>query len=514
MIERLAGIERLDLCLRANARLQPDALALRYARGALAGTELTWRELDHRADAIAAFLVAQGVRPGDRCAIFLADDPAALASVYAVMRIGAAVVPIDPFWGDTSIRNIIAHAEVSWMLGADAATLSRHAPSDAVGRTPYASLPVAGAAAAAADRDDPDEVALIAFTSGTTSDPKGVVITHRQIRAAYRIGAEALAIERPQRFACVFRVSGLGILGVCFLFAAVHGAGTVLLPEIDGASARRFWADCDAHKIDFVYLVPAVVQLINRLAAPPAPGAHVPLCAVAAAPLPVEAFDTFKSRFPAKLRNIYGLTELSFAILFGAPGPDGRGLLTIGDGGAVGTRLVDGDGTIVAGRGEGELQILSPSACSGYWRNPQASAALFTPDGWVRTGDLVRRDEHGHYHVAGRLKDVVIHGGFNIHLADVDETLLAHPLVLGASSVGLPDPVYGEIVAGAVHVADPEAASERDLLAWSREHLGVNRAPKRIFRFAEALPLNGAGKTVRHLVKAEIERRLAEETRA
>jgi acyl-CoA synthetase (AMP-forming)/AMP-acid ligase II len=508
MDDRVIGSARLDTVLRVLATAQGDEPAIVFIERGEAVGRISWRELDEAADAICRHLIDRGVTAGYRCAVFLQHDRAALAAVYGIMRAGAIVVPVDPQWGEQSIAAILRHADVAHAIGADPAFYARFAPDAPF--TTYADLPRTAPGGRLPDRDDADEVALLAFTSGTTSEPKGVVITHRQIRFAYNLGRSEIALSGARRFGCFFRLSGLGIMGVNFFFAAAHGATTYVFGEPGIGDAKRFWRACQRWEIDFVYLVPALVQLINRLAEPPDRALPRPLCACAAAPLPRVALDHFQTSFDATLINIYGLTELTFAIMFGARDADGRGLLTIGDGGPIGTRLVDQDGAVLVGAAEGELQIASPSACAGYWRNPAATAALFDGE-WLRTGDIAARDDAGRYVIVGRKKDVVIRGGFNIHLSEVDEVLLAHPDVIAAAAVGVPDPLYGEQVIAAVCPRDGTLHADA-MIAWCRARLGTNRAPKRVV-FMDRLPVNGAGKVVRRLVKMQVERHLQERVR-
>ncbi|WP_298464061.1 class I adenylate-forming enzyme family protein [uncultured Erythrobacter sp.] len=496
MADTLQSELRLDGVLANLARTNPGGESIVFASEDGAGLCHSWQELNEAANAIGNELIDAGLKPGDRCAVFLEHGFRVVAAVYGLLRIGVVMVPIDPAWGRRSIASILSHTDITFAIGSDPSFFGKFETGCSFAT--YESLPLSlDGAAPPPLRGNPDEIAILAFTSGTTSEPKGVVITHRQIRFAYRLGRDEIAIKSPKRFGCFFRLSGLGILGVCFFFAAAHGATTVVFGELSAGGAKYFWKRCEEWQIDFAYMVPAVVQLVNRLAELPPNGSSKATFACAAAPLAREAQDTFQNRFNATLLNIYGLTELSFAIMFGARDSAGRGRITIGDGGPIETRLVDMDSRTVIGPGEGELQLKSPSACNGYWNNPNATEDLFQ-DGWLKSGDIARRDKDGDYYIVGRLKDVVIHGGFNIHLSDVDEALLAHENVLAAASVGVPDRLYGERVVAAVQLRDRQQGTDQ-ILEWCRGELGVNRAPSRILQ-VEKIPVNGAGKVMRRKV--------------
>lgn len=500
---------RLEAVLRLRADADPDGAALVYARAPLAGTAVSWGELDRWTDAFAAALRGAGVQPGDRVALVLEDDPACIAAIYGTMRAGAVVIPIDPRWGSAAIARVLQHADIHRLaaasahkaidqLGLDRGHEARFLAFCPAPTGPVPRVPDAGSA---------DDLAMIAFTSGTTSGPKGVMLRHRHLQAAYASCAECLELGAVRRFGCTLRLSGLGVLGTGYLLAHHVGATAVVLPELTLETARELWAECARHEIDFIYLVPALVQLLNRLAAPGEPGARRPLVMVGAAPISEEAHATFQARFGARMFNCYGLTEAAFAVFFGQRRPDGFGTTSIGKARGVEARLLDTAGRVVEGAGSGLLQFRGPMLSDGYWRHPEATRALFD-DGWLVTGDIAERDADGHYFIRGRQKDVVIRGGFNIHLQEVDEALLDHPAVLGACSVGAPDRTSGEEVYALVKLGGDDPPREAELLAWCRQRLGDGRAPRRIVFTSGEIPRNGAGKLLRRDALAQITERL------
>ncbi len=501
---------RLEEILRLRAKADPDGAALVYARVPFAGTTVSWGELDRWTDAFAQALRGAGVRAGDRIALVLTDDPACIAAIYGTLRAGGVVIPIDPRWGIAAIARILQHAEIHRLvaksaseafaqLGLDRAYEPCFVPFSAAPVEPVEAMPAAGSV---------DDLAMIAFTSGTTSGPKGVMLRHRHLHAAYASCTESLDLRAARRFGCILRLSGLGVLGTGYLLAHYCGATSVVLPELTLPTAHEFWTETARHEIDFIYLVPALVQLLNKLAVPARPGAHLPLVMVGAAPITPEAHETFQTRFGTRMFNCYGLTEASFAVFFGQARPDGFGTTSIGQARGVEARLLDANGRVIEGAGSGHLQFRGPMLSDGYWRNAEATRELFD-DGWLVTGDLAERDDGGHYFIRGRLKDVVIRGGFNIHLQEVDEALLSHPAVLGACSVGAPDKISGEEVYALVKLKDDGTPlREAELLAWCRKRLGDGRAPRRIVYASTDIPRNGAGKVARRDALATIADRL------
>jgi long-chain acyl-CoA synthetase len=497
---------RFDEIVRLRAQTTPEAAAVVYARAPFDGTIVRWSELDRWTDAFARTLHRAGVVSGDRVALVLKDDPACLAAIYGTLRAGAVVIPIDPRWGIGAIARILQHAEIHCLVADRAATafdqlgLDRGYEPGFVGfcaapAGPVERMPVAGTV---------DDLAMIAFTSGTTSGPKGVVLRHRHLLEAYASCTRCLDLTAVRTFGCTLRLSGLGVLGTGYLLAHFCGATAVVLPELTLETAREFWAICARHQIDFLYLVPALIQLMTKLTQPLPPGAHLPLVMVGAAPIAPEAHEAFQVRFGARMFNCYGLTEAAFAVFFGQQRPDGFGTASIGRPRGIEARLIDGDGCVVeTAAGAGLLQFRGPMLSEGYWRHPEATREMFV-DGWLVTGDLAERDADGHYFIRGRQKDVVIRGGFNIHLQEVDEALLAHPQVIGACAVGAPDKYAGEEVYALVKLKHDGALREAELLAWCKQRLGDGRSPRRIVYSTAEIPRNGAGKVIRRAALDQI----------
>jgi len=497
---------RLDQIVRLRAQTDPDAAAVIYARAPFAGTTVRWAELDRWTDAFAATLHRAGVQPGDRVAVVLKDDPACIAAIYGIWRAGAVVIPIDATWGISAISRILQHADLHGLVAHSAAEAFDQLGLERIyepGFVAFCASPV-GPVKRAPVVGSADDLAMIAFTSGTTSGPKGVTLRHRHLQAAYASCTQCLDLTGVRTFGCTLRLSGLGVLGTGYLLAHYCGATAVVLPELTLETAREFWTTSARHQIDFLYLVPALVQLMNKLSLPLPPGGHMPLVMVGAAPITPEAHDGFQTRFGARMFNCYGLTEASFAVFFGQQRPDGFGTTSIGKARGVEARLLDPDGHVIeTAAGAGLLQFRGPMVSDGYWRHPEATREMFS-GGWLVTGDLAERDADGHYFIRGRQKDVVIRGGFNIHLQEVDEALLSHPAVLGACSVGAPDRISGEEVYALVKLKDDGTLREAELLAWCKQRLGDGRAPRRIVYSAVELPRNGAGKLIRRDALARI----------
>lgn len=458
--------------------------ALSFRRIPHLGVELTWGALCERSLDLAEKLAARRVREGTRCAVVLADHPDLLPLLLAVWRVEAVVVPVDPMWGEQTTAGVLEHsgAEVVILVGPDGLeTASRQARV----------APVL-----------PSGTAMISYTSGSASNPKGVVLKHRHLLAAYEGGAQALGAllgGPPRRMGCVMRMSGLGVLGMHYLWSAVLGAEVVVMPELGLANVRTFWAEVAAAGVDLTYLVPPLVNLVARLASTPPPDMPPMYCLSGGAALSPAVQERFQDRFGAVLMNAYGLTECSFAVFFGDLNAGGWGTSSIGRSGSCEARLVDDSGAVVIGPGQGELQLSGSPVSAGYYDNDRANYELFD-DVWVRTGDVAARDDEGRYWIVGRHKDVVLKGAFTVYLTDLEEAAVDLDGVTEAAAVRIDLPCGGEDV-GLIVVGDNDEAL-RMIPDELVRRLGRQRAPRRVVQSSERLPRIGQGKLDRCAVQA------------
>jgi acyl-CoA synthetase (AMP-forming)/AMP-acid ligase II len=460
---------------------RPDEPALTFARPPHDGVLWTWRQLARRSVELAERLGAAGVPLGARCAVVLADHPDLLPTLLAIWRNGGVVVPLDPRWGDILTTRIVSHSRAVIVLDVAAGSMS---PSREPRRSDAVVLPPG--------------TAMISYTSGSTADPKGVVLRHRHLLSAYHGGVGALVrlLGRvPGRFGCSMRMSGLGVLGVHYLWAAVAGAEAVVLPELTLSTARGYWAALAAHGVELTYLVPPLVELLNRAGTAPTGATPVPVVLAGGAPLSPAVQRRFQERFGAVLLNAYGLTEASFAVFFGDRDASGWGTGSIGRPATAAARVRRADGTVVEGAAEGELELSGPAVCDGYYDNPDATAALFR-EGWLATGDLVRRDEQGRFWIVGRVKEAVMKGGFPVYLSEVEEAAAELSGVTEAAAVRLDLPSGEDI--GLLVRTGGDSALEADALRVELERrLGRHRAPRRVVCVPHALPRVGQGKVDR-----------------
>jgi acyl-CoA synthetase (AMP-forming)/AMP-acid ligase II len=461
------------------AEEQPNEYALIIERKPYAGTKMTWADLLQRSEDLARKLHGRGIANGARCAVTLTDHPDTLPLLLALWRLDATAVLIDRLWGARRRDGVIEHGGAT-----HAVTLESVLDISTLDRVTQA-----------ARHELPTGTAMLGYTSGSTGDPKGVAFVHDKLALTMRAASAAIASYRgsaPRRIACSMRLSGSGVLNLHFTWAAFSSATTVVLPELTIESARDYWARIADFGIEQTFLVPPLIELLNHVAQPRAKNAPAPICLTGSAPLSARTQERFQQKFELPLLNAYGLSETMCASFFGQIGTDGRATNSIGLPWLLEARIKTSDGELVPDVGEGELELTGPTIFDGYYGNAAATAESF--DGrWFRTGDIVRRDHTGRFHIVGRRKDVVMKGGFSVYFNEVEEAALALNGVLEAAVV----PVVlaqGEDMGLIVRVERDSQITADEVLRFVREDIGAHRAPYRVVKIDSGLPRTGQDK--------------------
>ena len=479
---------------------------------------LTWRDLRERARRLATGLARLGVRPGDRVATLLPNGTPLCVAAFATLELGALVVPLNTKLRRDELRFLLADAAPRALV-ADPAFYGEIEPLRpelppaahilAGGGPPapdtlalddlLAAAPWAGAAPAEAV--GADAPALILYPSGTTGRPKGAIATHANVVHSCLTFERVYGLrdgERSLVMVPLFHVTGL----VAQLFAMTTVAGTVvLMPRFDAGAALRLLA---AEGITHLVAAPTVyVMLMAQPGHRAVPLPRLRILGYGGAPIASDTVRGLRDWLPAaRLHNTYGLTETSspatcLADADALPRVDSVGRpIPVGE-----CRTVDPEtGKDVAAGEVGELWIRGPMVVAGYWANPAATAAAIVQDGWLRTGDLATIDAEGYVLIRDRIKDMINRGGEKVYCVEVEEVLCAHPGVLEAAVVGLPDPVYGERVKACV-VARPGAYLDAgDVQAWARARLARFKTPE-VVEILDTLPRNPNGKVMKALLR-------------
>jgi acyl-CoA synthetase (AMP-forming)/AMP-acid ligase II len=296
------------------------------------------------------------------------------------------------------------------------------------------------------------------------------------------------------RVLAVLPLYHINAFAVTMLAPLAHGGSLALAPRF---SVAQFWAQAIDMRCTWLNVVPTIISYLLESESPPRESLRgIRFCRSASAPLPPEQHRAFEAKFGIGIVETMGLTETAAPAFSNPLAPGLRKIGSVGraSGGEAG--VVDAALAPVADGSTGEIVVRGPHVMRGYYKDSHATRASFTPDGWFRTGDLGHRDADGFFFVTGRIKELIIKGGENIAPREIDEVLLAHPAVLEAAVVGIPDRHYGQEILACIVLRAGVSCGEAELRTFCSERLGRYKTP-RVFRFIDALPRGPSGKVQR-----------------
>jgi long-chain acyl-CoA synthetase len=446
--------------LAAAAHRRPDHPALIWDGGAL-----SWRALEARAAGMAQRLAREGVGPGDVVALLLPNTSGLVAALWGGLALGATVAPLNPLLAADERKRILGH------LG-PAAVLDTAPDDETAPELPIADAPAPG---------------IILYTSGSTGQPKGALLSHTALAVANESWAgPVMALAPDDRVLAALPLAhSFGLNGA--LLAPLLAGVTVVLQE-------RFSPEATLKAIvqHRVTVFPGVATMFARILESPAlAGADVSslrLAVSGAAPCPWPLASEWRRRTGVRIVRGYGMTELFRPISYLAAEP---------------TDLPDSIGRAVPGVElrlvADELWIRSPAAMDGYLRAPKETAAVLD-GGWFKTGDLATISPEGFVSIVGRKRELILRGGYSVVPGEVEATLLGHPAVAEAAVVGIAHAELGEEVAAFVALRSRAAADPDELIAYCRARLAGYKYPRRITIVGE-LPKSATGKILKEKLR-------------
>lgn len=464
-----------------------------------------------------------GLTAGDRLAIATQDD-LALAQLYgACLLSGVVAVVLDPHASAAEITVLVTKGRVGAII-ADAAVVER---ASTLQHTDATVVAIADSGPAKSgfgllrrkaktetnddtypgllSNEDPvedqiglaeDAAALILFTSGTTSQPKGVVLTRRNLAAQLVTLHHHFGYDASSRVANPLPTHHTDGLNQGPLLAMSQGSVWIRPGEVSMQSLGDILDRVQQDRATHLVTVPTVISMMLRL-----PEAWddcfsydgFAFVASSAGYLDEDIWRRAEERFDTMVVNAYGLTETVMDAIYCGPTEATRRLGTIGKPVDCEAKVVDDDGKDLGVGSVGELLVRGDNVMAGYFEDPEATAAVLTDDGWLHTGDLARFDEDGFCTIAGRKKNVIIRGGVSVYPEDVNSALLGVASVTAAATVGIPDPALGErVVACVASDGEPDTVMA-SALEHCRRELAVEKVPNQVV-VLDALPLGPSGK--------------------
>ncbi|HKV46255.1 MAG TPA: class I adenylate-forming enzyme family protein [bacterium] len=471
----------------------------------------SYGELEARARRFAGLLVESGVEPGETVALALGNDWRFLETLLGTLRAGAVALLANVKLGADTLAYIAGHSEtrlivadgglgpkLQALIGAASRLRATLVVGAAGGGTPYEAA-VAAAPEVPSRLVAPDDLALLMYTSGSTGRPKGCMLSHSNTWWQARSTARTMLLDRSDRALVMGPLYHANALWGALLPMLFTGGSVVILRDFD---RRRALEAIHTHRATFASGTPSMYSLL--LADPEISRfdlSSIVLLECGSAPVPEELMSRIKATFPCEVVETYGLTEAGANLLSprwgvqklgstGLPVPDVEIRITPPD-----------DPTRDCPPGEvGELWSRSPANALGYFKEPELTAQRFTEDGWVRTGDLMRRDEQGYCYFCGRTDDMISVGGENVYPKEVETIVLTHPAVDSVGVVPVPHAVKGEAPVAFVVLKPGAEATEDELKAHFLARGPAYAHPRRVF-FTDQLPISSTNKLDRTALK-------------
>lgn len=474
--------------LSAQAAARPGGIALIFRE-----RQWTYAELSTEVDAFAGALTAKGVASGDKIAVLLANSAEYVFLIHALARLCAVLVPLNTRLTPTELDWQITHTGCRWLIYSPetedkASKLARQ--SLAIIST--ADLGDAPSITYESQPFDLNALQAIVFTSGTTGQPKGAMLTYSNhfwsvMASAYRIGT--LPDDRWLCCLPLYHVGGLSIVLRCCLY------GTTVVLQ-DGFDIGETHQTLHTKNATLISLVPTMLYRMLDAGMTFAPSLRLVLLGGAASsPELIERCRELQ----IPVSPTYGLSESCSQVAtilpdeaYRKPGCVGKPLLFSS------VRIVDENGIQQPSGAYGEVVVSGPTVMSGYYGNAEATAKTLR-NGELYTGDIGYLDDDGDLWLVQRRSDLIVSGGENVYPAEVEQVLQQHPAVTAVCVVGIEHPEWGQQVAAAVVLRDNSTLTESELLAFNREHLAGYKQP-RLIRFVTALPQTASGKIQRRMV--------------
>lgn len=490
---------------------------------ALGGQRLTYAQLDVVSNQVSNLLRNRGMGRGDKVALSCPNLPDFTAIYFGILKAGATVVPLNVLLRPREIAYHLNDSDATAYFAIDgmpALPVGEHAlrgfhdaprcrdfllidggipPTPALEKCEryvdaVRNLPTDAESVAV----NSDDTAVILYTSGTTGQPKGAELRHRNMIHNALLGPAVFGMDPARPDTCLCALPLFHSFGQTIMQNAViaHGGTIVMTPRFDPAQAFQLM---QREQVTLFGGVPtmywALLGALTDNVDIHAIASNLRLAIAGGAALPAEIHKQFKQRFGVTIAEGYGLSETSPAVSFMPLGADVR----VGSVGVpvpgVAMKLVKSDWSDSEPGSVGEIAVRGPNVMKGYYKKPAATAEA-VKDGWFRTGDLARRDEDGYYFLVERSKDMIIRGGFNVYPREVEEVLMSHPEVSLVAVIGIPHASHGEEIKAVVVPVPGATTTSAELIAFAKDQLAAYKYP-RVVEFRDGLPMTSTGKILK-----------------
>ncbi|MGM9927213.1 MAG: fatty acid--CoA ligase family protein [Bacillus sp. (in: firmicutes)] len=506
--------------LHESALAYGDKVAYRFL-----DQQKTYAELDEAITKVASALSKLGIQKGDHVALIIGNSSHFLIGFYGALRVGATIIPINPIYTSDEMKYILLDGDVKAVITLDALVPVMAAMSDSLPNVEHYIICESGLVQERNNVTDlsimpkllsfdqlvslgddtfegpvlsEDDVAVILYTSGTTGKPKGAMLTHRNIFSNARDIGTYLDFKEDDIVIVTLPMFHVFGLTVAMNAPLIKGGTIVIVPKFSPAEIFRL---TKKYKANVFVGVPTMYNFLLHHDGEQGNLQTLRLCISGGSSLPVALLHSFEQKFQVTILEGYGLSEAAPVTCF-------NGVDKPRKPGSIGSSIVNVENKVVNERGEelavgevGELIVKGPNVMKGYYKMPKETADVIKGE-WLYTGDLAKMDEDGYFYIVDRKKDTIIVGGYNVYPREVEEVLYAHPAVVEAAVVGVPDINFGEAVQ-AFLVLKNQSVSVDEMRQYCSEHLAKYKIPTSI-EFLEELPKNTTGKILRRALREEI----------
>lgn len=498
----------------------PDKLAIIDA-GKTPEWRLTYRQMNDRANKLANYFKSIGIGKGNRVAIFARDGIEHLDTFFACAKLSAIHTALNWRLHWREAVAIIENTTPKVMIYSDdfKSTIAEienatrntqyetrnylHLEGDGIPGSQHfeTALQSSTNSSVTCESLEAEDIAALIFTGGTTGLAKAAQVSHRMI-AWNTLNTVVHDVTHNDVYLNVFPMFHTGGLFVYTLPQVIFGGTTILIRQFDPALVLTL---IERERVTIFGGVPTMYQAMTQ--APnwaQADLSSLRFCTSGGAPLPVPLVEKYTREKNIRFKQGFGMTEFGPGIFALAPEDAIRKAGSIGRPNFfVDARIVDDDNRPLGSNQVGELVLKGPSYSSGYFNDPEASAAVVDKDGWFHTGDLAKYDEEWYFFIVDRKKDMFLSGGENVYPVEIEQVLYRHPVVHVCAVVGVPDAKWGEVGKAFVVLKPGASATEADLLTHCRAHLAAYKVPKSV-TFLDALPISSAGKILKRELKEKV----------
>ena len=500
--------------LKANAEAYPEIPFLVYY-----DEIVTYKDLEERTNAFANTLLECGVGRGDAVSFMMVNSPEFFYTLLGTQKIGAMAVPISCWWQGEEVAFLVndCRPKVLVMDGEYAPIVSEikdripsveriliNGPEAMDLDFPHERLTVVIQRSSGKPPDgespSPEDVAEVMYTSGTTGQPKGVMLTHGNIIAASYGKTEIIPVNPGERALCVLPLFHSGGLNDLAFPCIYRGASIVLRQRF---SASEFWECVERYKVNFFYIVPTMWNILLR--APEA--AQVDTSSFkfgisGSAPIPPEQLKECETRFGVPILEAYGATENTGGITtnqlddskWGSIGKPFRGF---------DVKVFDEQGHPLPPGEKGEIVVKGEAVMKGYFNSPEATAET-VKEGWLHTGDIGYVDEAGFFYIVDRKKEMIIRGGVNVYPKELEHVIATHPKVNTVAVIPESHDKYGQVAKACIVLKRGETGTEEEIRAFCEQKMASYKVPETIL-FRETLPINAVGKVAKRSLVQQLE---------